>query len=322
MVRMKFYLISLDESPKEKLKYLAEFGIYPELIKGVDGKKVSKYETKEAVSAFYNEFGPKSAIGCAMSHMNVYKKIVEGDDEYSVIFEDDVVLKDINATDTIEKIVKEAPGNFDIIYLGCFDSEFFKNVMGLLGMTTKEERISENLVRPAIALGTHAYVVSKQGAAKLLKELYGKVHNHIDYCIQYLYKSGKLNNYEMTPRIAFQTSTDTGVSSMITSTMCHPKIVSKYLSSIYVDEMVKASYVATLSVGRLGDIPITVSSSIILLLGVILALQKVSIENITLLFWILSIPDLIDLANLRQIMFHYALFILPSLILGHKKENM
>ena len=92
MARMKFYLISLDESPKEKLKYLAEFGIYPELIKGVDGKKVSKYETKEAVSAFYNEFGPKSAIGCAMSHMNVYKKIVEGDDKYSVIFEDDVVV--------------------------------------------------------------------------------------------------------------------------------------------------------------------------------------------------------------------------------------
>jgi GR25 family glycosyltransferase involved in LPS biosynthesis len=322
MVRMKFYLISLDESPKEKLKYLAEFGIYPELIKGVDGKKVSKYETKEAVSAFYYEFGPKSAIGCAIANMNVYKKIVEGDDEYSVIFEDDVVLRDANATNTIEKIVKEAPRDFDIIYLGCFDSEFFKNVMGLLAMTSKEERISENLVRPAIALGTHAYVVSKQGAAKLLKELYGKVHNHIDYCIQYLYKSGKLNNYEMTPRIAFQTSTDTGVSSMITSTTCHPKIVSKYLSSIYVDEMVKASYVATLSVGRLGDIPITVSSIIILLLGVILALQKVSIENITLLFWILSIPDLIDLANLRQIMFHYTLFIMPSLILGHKKENM
>jgi GR25 family glycosyltransferase involved in LPS biosynthesis len=319
---MKFYLISLDESPKEKLEYLAEHGIYPELIKGVDGKTVSQNEVKDVVSAFYSEFGPKSAIGCAMSHMNVYKKIVEGDDEYSVIFENDVVLKGDNVIDKIEKIVEEAPRDFDIIYLGCFDSEFFKNVMGLLLVTGKEERISKNLVKPAVALGLHAYVVSKQGAAKLLKELYGKVHNHIDYCIQYLYKSGKLNNYEMTPRIAFQTSTDTGMSSMITSTACHPRLISKYLSNIYVDDMVRASYVATLSVGRLGDIPITVSSIIILLLGIILALQKVSIENITLLFWILSIPDLMEFANLRQVMFHYTLFIMPSLILGHKKENM
>jgi glycosyl transferase family 25 len=311
---MRYYLISLDDNPKEKMKYLSEYGISPELVKGVDGRSVSKGDVLKTVSSFYSEFGPKSAIGCAMSHMNIYKKILESDDKYSVIFEDDVIFKNENVPLAIENIVNEAPEDFDIIYLGYFDSKFFKNVMGVLGMTANEEKVSENLKRPAIALGTHAYIISKQGAEKLLSELYGKIHNHIDYCIQHLYKSGKLNNYAITPRIAFQTSTDTGVSSMISSTTSHPKLISKYLSNVYVDDMVKASYLATLSVGRLGNITVTVTSLIIFVIGIVCALRKVNINTLSAIFWLVSIPDLMEPLAIKQVMFHYMLLVLPSVI--------
>jgi GR25 family glycosyltransferase involved in LPS biosynthesis len=311
---MKYYMISLDENPKDKLQYLSEFGIYPEVVKGVNGKTVSNNDVKEAVCGYYSEFGPKGAIGCAMSHMNIYKKIAEGENEYAVIMEDDVIFRNKEVEKTVMSTIDEAPEDFDIIYLGCFESDFFKNVMGVMGMTVEEKKVTDSLKKPSIALGTHAYIVSQKGAKKLLKELYGKVHNHIDYCIQYLYKTGKLNNYVITPRIAFQTSTDTGVSSMISSTTSHPKLISKYLSNVYVDDMVKASYVATLSVGRLGNITVTVTSLVIFVIGIVCALRKVNINTLSAIFWVLSIPDLIEPLAIKQVMFHYMLLILPSMI--------
>ena len=78
-------MISLNDA-KEKIEYLNSFGIEVLLVKGVNGKAVSNEEINKRVSNTYKNFGPKSAIGCAISHMNTWKLFLETEEEYAIIF--------------------------------------------------------------------------------------------------------------------------------------------------------------------------------------------------------------------------------------------
>lgn len=100
-------MITLEPSP-EKIAYLKKFNIEVEIIQGVDGKTASDEEIDSRVSPLYKNIAPKSAIGCSISHMNTWKKFLETNDEYAIIFEDDVILED-NFTDKINKALLEVP---------------------------------------------------------------------------------------------------------------------------------------------------------------------------------------------------------------------
>ena len=99
---MKIYVINLD---KDKVRLetidarLRAFGLSYERIPAVDGRLLTTEEKRKSVNAFRNwsALGRKmrdGEIGCGLSHLRAYRKIVEAGDALACVLEDDVILDD------------------------------------------------------------------------------------------------------------------------------------------------------------------------------------------------------------------------------------
>lgn len=312
------YVISLERKPPV-LEHLREHDLVPILIPGVDGRKCDKIEVARHFHPMYVNYGPRSAQGCAMSHLKVWREFLKSDGEFALIFEDDVILEP-GFTSQLEQLLLQVPADFDMLSLGCFGSEnepnFFTVVLGILGMTQRPIDVSERIKVPRIALATHAYVLSRKGARKLLELLDGNIYNHIDYCIQELSVNNKIARYVATPRLAYQTSTDGMKSANVSSS--HPISITNLLDKVYLDTRVRASYVSSLSVARIGEQVVSVSSLVFLVFGIVLALTNGDFDTISIVYLVLSLPDIWlskSSHDLNTIWFHYLLLISPSLVL-------
>ena len=319
---MKAYMISLNDST-EKIDYLKSFGIETVLVKGVNGKTIPIEEIVKRVSNTYKTFGPKSAIGCALSHMNTWKLFLKTNDEYAIIFEDDVVLED-NFNEKLKLALQDVPKDYDILYLGCTgcdDEQKFNTIkfMATLWMSPKTfnppRKITDHISIPSAAFATHAYIVSRKGATKLLKNLDGKLHHHIDICIQNLVLDNQIESYAVTPRIAYQTSTDDNQSENISSN--YPLIVTSVLNKIYVDKMYKAQYLFSVSVFRIGNFNVNAFTIMFFIIGILCMLKGIDVRIMTIVFLLISSPDIVLSKNqydLQVILFNYFALILPILI--------
>ena len=310
---MKAYIISLNK-PIEKIEYLEQQGIKPILVEGINGNKLSGEEIKNRVSKSYFYLGPKSAIGCALSHFKAWKAFLETDEEYAMIFEDDVILED----DFIKKTknsLKYVPNNYDILYLGCFGCDnkkttFFDYVSIFVSSKNVPHKINEYISIPKIAFATHAYIISRKGAIKILNILDGNLYEHIDISLQDLSSKGQINAYVTTPRLAYQTSTDNTISENVSTK--HPMILSKLLNRIYIDKKVRGDYPFLASSRRIWKYNMCAFTYIFLFIGIILTYYNVSIKNMTIFFLLISILDLCNLKSFSQfefILFHYFIYI-------------
>eukprot|EP00472_Partenskyella_glossopodia_P000746 CAMPEP_0197543164 /NCGR_PEP_ID=MMETSP1318-20131121/68094_1 /TAXON_ID=552666 /ORGANISM="Partenskyella glossopodia, Strain RCC365" /LENGTH=283 /DNA_ID=CAMNT_0043102481 /DNA_START=337 /DNA_END=1188 /DNA_ORIENTATION=+ len=114
-------------------------------------------------------------LGCKMSHMMMLQAFVKQHQyDYAVVFEDDVALnstlmESLNSTlgDTIEEIARgQSTYNWQAINLGrCFDQCWNDQILGDATSQSDELKVV-NSTRPSCS---HAYMVSKQGAAMLLE---------------------------------------------------------------------------------------------------------------------------------------------------------
>jgi GR25 family glycosyltransferase involved in LPS biosynthesis len=319
---MKAYMISLNDST-EKIDYLKSFGIETVLVKGVNGKTIPDEEIVKRVSNTYKTFGPKGAIGCAISHMNTWKMFLETNDEYAIIFEDDVILED-NFNEKLKLALEDIPKNYDILYLGCAgcdEEQKFNAVkfIATLFMSPKTfnppQKISDHISIPSVALCTHAYIVSRRGATKLLDQLDGKINNHIDICIQNLVLDNQIESYSVTPRVAYQTSTDDNQSENVSSN--YPLIATSVLNKIYVDKLFKAQYLFTVSAFRIGNFNINGFTILFFIIGILCMLKGINIRIMTIVFLFISSPDIVlskNLYDVQVVLFHYFVLMLPILL--------
>ena len=89
--------------------------------------------------------------GCAVSHFNLWKYIIENNIEICTVFEDDVCFhKDWNIL--AEKYIQATPNDYDILYIGS-QIDFMID--------------SHIIVTPVFC--THSYVITLEGAKKLYK---------------------------------------------------------------------------------------------------------------------------------------------------------
>lgn len=102
----------------------------------------------------------KGAIGCALSHYNIYISILNSSNERTLILEDDIIV-DKDFIKKLESYKDDIPDDFDILWIGYHDSEDL-NVM---------EKINDVCFVPSYIFGTFAYIINKKAAEKLL-ELY------------------------------------------------------------------------------------------------------------------------------------------------------
>lgn len=129
----------------------------------------------------------RGGIGCFLSHYELFKKLMQGDNDMYLIFEDDVGFPK-NAQEQLSLAVQDAPKDWDIILFG------FSRLHGY-----KEK---EKYVKTMGFWGTGSYIINRRGAMKFIKECdIHKMDAQIDAYMSYLSQSGKLNVYAIMDRI-------------------------------------------------------------------------------------------------------------------------
>lgn len=99
---MKTFLINLNRN-QDRLTFmdaqLRQLGIHYERIAAVDGKQIPVAERKRIFSSFRwwcEEGRPASLgeIGCCMSHLEIYRRMINDNTPYCFVLEDDVKVND------------------------------------------------------------------------------------------------------------------------------------------------------------------------------------------------------------------------------------
>lgn len=287
------YVISLN-TPNDLLYKLNKCNLNPILFNGTNGKTLDHNTIKKYTTPIYSIFGPKSSIGCSISHISVWKTFLQSNKQYAIVFEDDIIFDSTNLKSKILSYLSNTPNNFDMLYLGCFGSNpnntFFNTTMNLLNLSSEFSQVNDHIIKPRVALALHAYIISRSGAQKLINLLDGKIHNHIDLCIQTLDKQNLVSRFVTNPRLIYQTSTDNTPSQ--NSSNSYPILFNNILSQFYIDNFVKASYISTVSIFRIFDYNITISTLLLFSICLYLYISNESIYFIIVFIISISLPDL------------------------------
>lgn len=99
------------------------------------------------------------SIACTLSHYYVWKYILDNNIEKCLILEDDTMFYD-NFNEEFEKILK-LPQQYDLLYLN-------RNALCSIYGLGKEIEVAENIVIPKYSYNTNAYIITLDGAKKLL----------------------------------------------------------------------------------------------------------------------------------------------------------
>ncbi len=225
------YVINLekDVQRKDSMKSrLSQFGIDPIFINGVYGKKLTENEKYAECTRFCAKFCTNGAIGCALSHKKAWTRVIENGDQDAIIMEDDVVLHPDHRA-ILSRVLTKLPTDWDFVYLGCTGAcdidrryDLIDRTISLFG--NKFQIISPNLFVPEAPLAFHCYLISNDGARKLLN-LIPKVWQNIDASMITI--SDKLNIYATNPQLAIQENSSSTTSNNISQN--YPVYINKFL---------------------------------------------------------------------------------------------
>lgn len=190
------YVISL-ESRNDRRKYieieLKKHDIQFNFFNATNGEALKKediqYFTKRSKANLSS-----GSIGCAISHMSVWERILNDDSSnLYLIFEDDIVLSNDFSTKLIN-LLAELPINFDLIYLGGFnnrarDIQYFVNNNMFRSYNPRR--------------GMYGYIINSKSAKKLIDFVkpIDLLSGGIDTIVGKLTRNNKLEVYQLYPSI-------------------------------------------------------------------------------------------------------------------------
>jgi glycosyl transferase family 25 len=173
---MKAFVINLPQH-KEKLEFirdqLASKNITDyEIVKGVDGnlltdEVVATITDQDQSIRYIKRPLAKTEIGCALSHLLVYKEIISKNLPLAIIFEDDALFLDMFDIESLSPLIQD----YEVI---------------LVGASTHHDSLREGDILECInkteehhVFGTFAYLITQAGAIKL-REHFSKINYPID----------------------------------------------------------------------------------------------------------------------------------------------
>jgi GR25 family glycosyltransferase involved in LPS biosynthesis/tetratricopeptide (TPR) repeat protein len=204
-------IINLERRPdrkEEMVKKLKEQDITNyEFVKAVDGKELTP--TNEIKEMFEGNcfFYRKAVIGCALSHINLWKQLVEDElNDYYIIIEDDVTLAS-NFSEKLNIAIKKFKEGADFLYLGAFSTKDQNVYANKLEMVKKEGEKCEC---------TWGYIISKNACKKMLNYFkYNPIRQAVDYAAYYKNNIEKLyylnESIIMAPAFHHEDSVDSDI---------------------------------------------------------------------------------------------------------------
>lgn len=164
----KAYVLNLDRAKYRRVAAeCAAHGLRAERVEGVDARGAAWEDAvpMEDVTTVCAELCTPAAMAIALGHMRAWRRVADGDDEVVLVLEDDVELApDFGAR--LREAVRAVPRDFHVL---------------LLGSLWRMPAGAVNDVVEAVAAfgGTHSYVLSRAGAARLLAA-HPRANFHID----------------------------------------------------------------------------------------------------------------------------------------------
>lgn len=195
----KIYIINLYkdiERLNTAYKQLSKYNITNyERFPGVNASILNDNDINDNTTIIGKLFASRGMIGCGLSHINIWKKIVENNINRTLILEDDFILKD-DFLNKFNKYIKNAPEKFDILFL---NSNFIHN------KNIKLIDINDIFYKQLFIAQTVGYIITLDGAKKILKYI-NKVSYHIDIdiCIRHLFNND-LNIISIKDELIYQT---------------------------------------------------------------------------------------------------------------------
>ncbi len=124
----------------------------------------------------------KSVIGCFLSHINVWSKIINSPGEYFLVLEDDVRFNN-NWINNWNKCATNIPKDAELLYIGgilppnkAVLPSCLEEVNSFWSQIKPNTFFSPNIALPIFHFCAYSYIISKQGAYKLLNYLSNNEH--------------------------------------------------------------------------------------------------------------------------------------------------
>jgi len=201
---MKNFVVNLKRRPdrREEIKKLFQDFSY-EFYEAVDGKNLEP--SKEIYELFLgNDFAwRKGVIGCALSHYNLWKKLITDDDYTSYcIFEDDITIS-ANFLKSFKEceLFLNNEKNVDVLFIGYHMFKQVRNQVKNIYDVSDEKIVFSPFRNELYIGGFFGYIITKNGAQKLINYIQ---NNNIKHGIDYLIKIvPNLNVFEINPHIVF-----------------------------------------------------------------------------------------------------------------------
>ncbi|HHQ4444577.1 TPA: glycosyltransferase family 25 protein [Aeromonas veronii] len=175
-MNMKIYVISLERNKERQIiisNRMNQLGLNFEFFYGVDGSSLTENELNIVDQKFCQEnFGHtmnKSEIGCAMSHIKIYEKIVSEKIPHALILEDDAYL--LSCVPDILSSIMNKP-RFDMLYLFHGKAKRWPIWHKLPHDYRLVRYRSPSKKSKRCIIGAVAYILSISGAKKLLNHTY------------------------------------------------------------------------------------------------------------------------------------------------------
>eukprot|EP00545_Synedropsis_sp_CCMP1620_P009539 CAMPEP_0119013464 /NCGR_PEP_ID=MMETSP1176-20130426/8463_1 /TAXON_ID=265551 /ORGANISM="Synedropsis recta cf, Strain CCMP1620" /LENGTH=384 /DNA_ID=CAMNT_0006966555 /DNA_START=20 /DNA_END=1174 /DNA_ORIENTATION=+ len=194
---------------------LADKGVTPSAVQrlpAVYGKTLLKEELEAKTTKKARLWCTPGMIGCYLSHVKFWNKVASEESPYQLVLEDDAMVCD-DFEKRAQQMVDDLQDNpetkdtWDVLLLGAFSCVHPEKKYGqyrfqawLLGDGRRQRRVSSNIQIPHRPLGTHAYILSKRGAEKLLRRA-SKATWHVD-CV--IWGLPEMNLYLCDPMLVFQ----------------------------------------------------------------------------------------------------------------------
>lgn len=139
-------------------KTLDEDVLFKNGVLGKDGHESIKNSKNKIQKRYHYELGTVGAVGCSLSHFNVWKKMIDEQIKYMLVFEDDAWVMNVTLDDIITRL-QDLPENWHMYMIGQPHSI-------LEGIPIKGKK---NLYKITRFCGTHAYLINQSGAQWLLE---------------------------------------------------------------------------------------------------------------------------------------------------------
>lgn len=191
------FLINLDYRKDRLERFKRTYNlknIKCSLVKAVDAKKIDieklkKYNLigdyglntlKTRKRTHHHQFNTMGAIGCYMSHIKTWQKILNSNCKYGLIFEDDIEFNNNMTENVICNYISKLPKDWDILLLS-------KNRVTMYN-------VKDNLYKVKKFICLHSYVVNKNSITKMIQEI-TPINQQIDFKLSCLANQNILNIY-------------------------------------------------------------------------------------------------------------------------------